>query len=104
MLSFNIDTPKDVQAKIASKFRQLRTFRKLTRKTLATMSGVTESSIKRFERTGDISLYSLLRLADVLGALAEFLELFVPPVASSLDEIERRENHLTKPSRSRGRL
>ncbi len=104
MLSFNIETPKGAQERLASKFRQLRTLRNLSRKSLATMSGVSEPSIKRFERTGNISLQSLLRLADVLGALSEFLELFEPPVATSLDEIEQREKHLIKTSRSRGRL
>ncbi len=103
MLSFDLGTPKDKQALLARKFRELRVYRDLTRETLATMSGVPEPSIKRFELTGEISLRSLLRLAHALGAIDEFDQLFPLPIARSLDEIEKQEKQKATSKRKRGR-
>lgn len=103
MLSINLDSPKDKQDNLARKFRDLRVYRDLTRETLATMSGVPEPSIKRFELTGEISLRSMLRLAHALGAMDEFDQLFPLPVAKSLDEIEKQEKQRSGPKRKRGR-
>ena len=43
---------------------------------LAECSGVCYGTLKNFERTGTISLISLLKLAMALGALEEFSTLF----------------------------
>lgn len=45
----------------------MRLAQNLRRKTLALRSGVSESSVKRFELTGDISLDSLIRISNVLS-------------------------------------
>lgn len=103
MLSINLGTPKEKQGKLAEKFRELRVYRDFTRETLATMSGVPEPSIKRFELTGEISLRSLLRLAHALGAIDEFDQLFPLPIARSLDEIEKQEMQRSASKRKRGR-
>jgi len=103
MLSLNLDTPKDKQDKLAQKFRELRLFRNLRRETLASLSGVPEPSIKRFESTGEISLRSLLSLAHALQAADEFDHLFPLPVARSLDEIEAQEKLRAGSLRRRGR-
>ena len=58
--------PKDVAKMIAKKEKSKRNARKLTQRELATRSGVTLASIKRFEQTGEISLVSLLKIAEVL--------------------------------------
>jgi hypothetical protein len=104
MLSLNFQTSLDTQRLIAGRFRNLRTFRDLSRKTLSLMAGVPEASIKRFERTGDISILSLLKLAESLDALDAFSDLFPLPVAKSLDEIERRDKTKLNPKKKRGRL
>lgn len=103
MISVNLNSPKDVQEKLARKFRNLRVYRDLTRETLATISGVPVPSIKRFELTGEISLRSLLQLANALEALDAFEQLFPLPVAKSLDEIEKQDKQRTSSIRSRGR-
>jgi transcriptional regulator with XRE-family HTH domain len=63
----------------------------LTQRELATRSGVTLSSLKRFEREGLIALDSLLNLALVLDCLDDFDKLAVErnPVESvqSLDAL-----------------
>jgi transcriptional regulator with XRE-family HTH domain len=48
----------------------------LSQTALAARSRVSFGSIKRFERFGEISLNSLLRIALALGCLADFTELF----------------------------
>lgn len=61
----------------------------LTQSALAARSGVTWSSLKRFEREGLIALDSLLNLALVLDCLDDFDKLAVesPPAAQSLDAL-----------------
>lgn len=63
----------------------------LTQEGLATRSGVSWSSLKRFERTGLIALDSLLRIALVLECLDDFDKLASERLpsekAASLDEI-----------------
>lgn len=71
------------------RFKNRRLALRLTRDGLAKRSGVSTSSIKRFEVTGQIALASLLKLSLVLGCLDSFEQLAQPPVASSqpLDRI-----------------
>jgi transcriptional regulator with XRE-family HTH domain len=63
----------------------------LTQRELAARSGVTWSSLKRFEREGLIALDSLLNLAMVLDCLDDFDNLAVEslplPAAQSLDAL-----------------
>lgn len=66
--------------------RARRLERGFTQAAVAERSGVSLSSVKRFERTGGVSLISLLRIAMVLDALSDFEGLFPTPAASSLDE------------------
>jgi HTH-type transcriptional regulator/antitoxin HipB len=103
-MSLNVLTTKDTILEIAHKCRDLRTFRNLSRKTLALTSGVPEPTIKRFESTGHISLASIVQLADALGVRDAFLDLFQRPAAKSLDEIEERDRTLRKKTLTRGRL
>ena len=72
----------------------------LSQKSLSERSGVSFGVIKKFERTGKISLESLLKLALTLGALKDFSTLFGPAPPEemrSLDEI------IQDKSRKRGR-
>ncbi len=68
----------------------------LPQRELASRSGVTWSSLKRFEREGLISLDSLLSLAMVLGCLDDFDKLALGslynPTIQSLDALlEKRK-------------
>jgi transcriptional regulator with XRE-family HTH domain len=62
-----INTPKENLEKIGKKFKEMRLAQNLKRKTLALRSGVSESSLKRFELTGEISLDSLINISNVLN-------------------------------------
>ena len=72
----------------------------LSQKTLSERSGVSFGVIKKFERTGKISLESLLKIALILDAFNECNVLFAPTAPeqfASLDEL------LKDHTRERGR-
>jgi transcriptional regulator with XRE-family HTH domain len=72
MLSFLPKNPQDVMEEIRVKFKARRTSMGYTQTECAIRSGVSLGSLKRFERTGQISLESLLKLAFILECLGEF--------------------------------
>lgn len=68
----NLKTPREVREEIASRFKARRLALNMKQIELASRSGVTWSSLRRFEREALISLDSLLRLALVLECLGDF--------------------------------
>ena len=65
-------TPSEMMETLKTKFRARRKALRYTQVELATRSGVSLGSLKRFERTGQISLESLLKLVVVLECMGEF--------------------------------
>lgn len=63
-----LKSPDEVNKGIAKRMRQRRKEKKITQVQLAKYSGVSLGSLKRFERTGEISLTSLVRSRLLLGA------------------------------------
>ena len=61
---------------IARRFSLLRKNRKISQKRLSELSGVSYASIRRFEKTGDISLSSLVKLALALQLYNDLDNLF----------------------------
>jgi transcriptional regulator with XRE-family HTH domain len=93
-------TPYEMMRCIAHQVQAKRLSLNLSQKTLSERSGVSFGVLKKFERTGIISLESLLKIALTLGALEEFKSLFQltpPELAPSLDELMRDK------TRKRGR-
>lgn len=87
-------TPQEVATRIAVSAKEMRLYHNLSQKTLSDRSGVSWGVIKKFERTGKISLESLLKLSLTLGCLEEFTKLFTPPkpsTFSTLDEIIKKK-------------
>jgi transcriptional regulator with XRE-family HTH domain len=73
-----------------------------TRQELADRTGIAIDTLKRFERTGHVSLERLLKVALVLDAMHQFEELFPEPVATSLAELEQlRANRARRRGRRR---
>lgn len=75
---------------IAKRAQERRLSLNISQKTLSERSGVSYSTLKKFEQTGKIAFESLLKLAIALGALNEFDMIFCPKPAeqlSSLDEL-----------------
>lgn len=92
----NLLTPQETAVLLADRFKELRLEAGFKRSTLATRSGVSESSLKRFETTGQVSLQNLLRLAHALGRLEDFTDLFVPPPATTLDGLRKQTSGKTR--------
>jgi len=75
---------------LAKQTQAKRLFLNLSQKTLSERSGVSFGVLKKFERTGKISLESLLKIAMTLGVLENFKDLFKEiPLEhfSSLDDL-----------------
>ncbi len=85
MSKFSITkNPTDVLEELASKCRALRKKRGFSQLELSKRSGVSLGSLKRFERTGKISLESLLLISNIFNCLEDF------------DAIFKQDDHLEK--------
>ncbi len=79
MNRYSIDkNPTDVRKELAQRTRTLRKEIKMSQSELAQRANVSLGSYKRFESSGQISLDSLLKIAFILGKLADFELLFLP--------------------------
>jgi HTH-type transcriptional regulator / antitoxin HipB len=97
-LSSIAPTPGEVARTLADRVRALRLAQNWKRDTLAARSGVSAATIKRYERTGVITLDGFLRLCEALGRLPELDHLLVP-APTSMAELERAERPLPKRGR-----
>ena len=66
----------EINKEIAKRLRAIRRKQKISQEQLWLISGVSLGSIKRFERTGDISFKSLIKIASSLGRLEVIKLLF----------------------------
>lgn len=82
----DMPTPESIRFQVVSQFIARRKELKLSRKELANRSGVSYSSIRRFEEIGKIAFDSLLALAKTIDCLADFINLFSNPRVSNLKE------------------
>lgn len=92
-------SPEEVMPTLARKAKALRLAANLTQGGLASRSGVSLGTIKHFERTGEISLKSLLKIALALHRLEDFEAVFC---ASDVPQTLFTEEKTTL--RQRGRL
>jgi transcriptional regulator with XRE-family HTH domain len=90
---------ESIPARIAERVRDRRLALGWSRATLAARAAVSAETLRAFERTGQISLPRLARLAVALGVDAELERLFsAPPPVQSLDELAAQSKR-----RQRGR-
>jgi len=94
MLSINIQTPESVMEILRDKLKQRRLSLNLTQEGLAKRSGVSLGSLKRFEKSTEISLRSLLKIALVLECLDDFTTIANPKQdeINSIDELLRSKS------------
>jgi len=74
--------PSDILISIAQNVAALRKDRGWTQQELAEKSDVSYGSIKRFERSGQISFESLLKIVESFGRLSEFEYVLLMPKES----------------------
>ena len=89
------------QLLLAAHARDRRLQMGLTQAGLAERSGVALSTVRKFERTGFISLESYLKLQMVLGGLEALVDAAAPPkeAFASIDDVLTADE---KPARKRG--
>ena len=76
MTDFIWETAEELDLKLAQRVRNIRKRRSISQEKLASMSGVSYGSVKRFESTGQISLLSLTKIAMALDIADELRNIF----------------------------
>lgn len=81
-------SPAEIARDVGENAKALRLSKNLSRKTLAERSGVSESTIKRFEMTGVVTLEGLILIATALDQLSSVTRLFKPEHPDSPEELK----------------
>ncbi|RHO00049.1 XRE family transcriptional regulator [Clostridium sp. AF37-5AT] len=76
MEGFIWETAEELDLKLAQRVRNIRKRRSISQEKMASMSGVSYGSVKRFESTGQISLLSLTKIAMALDIADELRNIF----------------------------
>lgn len=86
-LLFNPKSLNDIAKEFVEKIKQKRKMLKISQVQLATKSGVSLGSIKRFESKYEISLNSLIKILIALNLEKDFENLFTQKTYNSIDEV-----------------
>jgi transcriptional regulator with XRE-family HTH domain len=100
MLAINLKSTHDHLLEIAQRAKEKRLLLNITQAELAVRSGVSLGSLRRFESTGQVSLFGLLQIALVLGNLGDFEHLFPKMPAIDLyapEPVKRKRGSRRKP-------
>ena len=81
------ETAEEMNHKLAQRVRNIRKRRKMSQEALSEKSGVSYGSIKRFEKTGMISLLSLTKIAIALGCTNEITNMFTDIPYRNIEEV-----------------
>ena len=87
MEQFVWETAEELDQKLAKRVRNIRKRRSISQEKLASMSGVSYGSIKRFETSGQISLISLTKIAMALDIADELRNLFKKVPYKDIQEV-----------------
>ncbi|MGL4412221.1 MAG: helix-turn-helix domain-containing protein [Bacteroidales bacterium] len=87
ILSLISKTPDSIMLSIADKIRQRRLERDWTQQLLASKADMPISTYRRFEKTGEISIRSLVMISFALGLENDLLELFSTQTYQSVEEL-----------------
>lgn len=74
--------------------RNIRKRKNITQEQLAARSNVSYATLRKFEKTGQISLESFVKLTMELGVVSEINSLFEQPIYSNIQEVinDRNQN------------
>lgn len=84
---FNPKSPNDIAKNLVEKVKHQRKLLKISQEQLASKSGVSLGSIKRFESKYEISLHSLIKILIALNLEKDFENLFTQKTYNSIDEV-----------------
>lgn len=99
-MSIHLESPHEMAEKIAGRAKAKRLALNLSQQTLSKTSGVPYGTLKKFEKTGQISFESLLKIALALDEFEMFDHLFTKTIDTpppSLDML--LEEHVRKRGR-----
>ena len=86
-LLFNSKTPNDIAKELVEKIKHHRKKLKISQAQLASKSGVSLGSIKRFESRYEISLNSFIKILIALNLEQDLENLFLQKSYISIDEV-----------------
>lgn len=84
---FNPKTPNDIAKELVEKIKQQRKKLKISQIQLASKSGVSLGSVKRFESKYEISLHSFIKILIALNLETDLENLFTQKSYNSIDEV-----------------
>ena len=87
MEGFIWETAEELDLKLAQRVRNIRKRRSISQEKMASMSGVSYGSVKRFESTGQISLLSLTKIAMALDIADELRNIFSQVPYRDIEEV-----------------
>jgi transcriptional regulator with XRE-family HTH domain len=87
IIAFAILSSEDIALELASRVRNRRLAQSLTQEGLASRSGVSFGTLKKFERTGQIAFVSFIRLVTALGDETALENLLLEQKFETLDEV-----------------
>ena len=86
-MSFSLMSSEDIASELAARLKSHRLTQNLTLEGLARRSGVALGTLKKFERTGRISLVSFIRLVITLKDEAALENLLIEKKFETFDEV-----------------
>lgn len=86
-LPLSLHTPAELQQLWAERLRAQRLRAGWRQATLAEHAGVSLATVRRFEKDGQTTLSSLLRLVHAMGMLEQCADLFAAPRANSMTDL-----------------
>ena len=98
MLNDYLKSPRDVRLELAERAKAERLRQNLTQEALAHAAGISLSTLRRFEKTGDIALASFVEIAFALRRMDGFDP--EPPVHSLFEAAPRERKRARRPDAS----
>lgn len=87
-MTLYLNTAYDTQLDLKEHIQQLRKAQKLSVEAISEKSGVPYGTVRKFERTGNISLRQFLMLVEALGELSQFRQFLQQEKApKTIDEV-----------------
>ena len=80
-------TIEEIALELVGRIKAIRKVKNISQLDLAKQSNVSYGSIKRFERTGEISLFSLIKICVTLDIEKQLLNLFEDIPFSNIEEV-----------------
>ncbi len=92
----SLTPPASVIAQVGSRAKARRRALGMTQEQLASRSGVSLGSLRRFEQTGQVSLESLVRVARALSCEDEIASLFAKPAYRTIRDVIDEQGKLSR--------